>query len=87
VEKPTESQMTDFDFQDHGSITTVTALTDRAYDHLTGNVSDEAQWLGGALAVEPRYAPDLAADLCREGFTVELPDGRTVTAADLRENA
>jgi hypothetical protein len=75
----------DFDFHDSGSITMVHCMNARALDHLAGNTGDETQWMGDALAVEPRYAPDLAADLCREGFTVELPDGRIVTAADLRE--
>lgn len=72
----------DYDFTDIGSLTLVTPQNDAAREHLTEHT--DGLWFGGALAVEPRYAPDLSADLCRDGFTVELPDGRVVTAEDLR---
>lgn len=75
----------DYDFNDCGSIVMVRPLNDAARDHLAEHLGEEAQWLGGALAVEPRYAPDLSAELCREGFAVELPCGRVVTDADLVE--
>ncbi len=74
--------MIDYDFSDHGSVVMVTPKNTAAHDHLAAHT--DGQWLGNALAVEPRYAPDLSADLCRDGFTVELPDGRVVTAEDLR---
>jgi hypothetical protein len=73
----------DFDFHDHGSLTMVHGLNEAALAHLKAHT--DGQWMGSALAVEPRFAADLAADLCRDGFTVELPDGRIVTASDLRE--
>lgn len=73
--------MIDFDFSDHGSLVMVTPRNENAREHLAENT--DGQWLGYALAVEPRYAADLSALLCRDGFTVELPDGRVVTAADL----
>lgn len=76
--------MVDFDFSAGSSLTMVRCCNDAALDHLSSNVGDDALWMGDSLAVEPRYAPDLAASLCLEGFMVELPDGRVVTASDLR---
>lgn len=73
----------DYDFQDHGSIVTVRPTNDAAREHLATHTA--GTWLGHSLAVEPRYAPELSAALCRDGFAVELPNGRVVTAADLRE--
>lgn len=71
----------DFDFVDAGSLVMVHCMNAPALEHLRAHTD------GHALAVEPRYAPDLSADLCRAGFTINLPNGRTVTAADLRDNA
>lgn len=73
----------DYDFHEltGGSLTLVFAKNSRAFDHLVANV--DGQWHAGALAVENRYAPDLSASLCLDGFSVELPNGRVVTAADL----
>jgi len=71
----------DFYFLDTGSLVLVTPKTRAARRHLTAHT--DGQWLNDALAVEPRYAPELSAGLCRDGFTVELPNGRVVTAADL----
>lgn len=71
----------DFDFSDVGPFTLVTPLNYTAREHLT--VHADGQWIGDALAVEPRYAPELSANLCRDGFAVELPDGRVVTGEDL----
>lgn len=75
----------DYDFSDHGFCTMVHCRNKAALDHLATHTGDDAMWSGMALAVEPRYAPDLSAELCRDGFTVELPNGRVVTAADLAE--
>lgn len=76
----------DFIFTDHGSITMVRCTGTKALEHLHANTDEDVQWSGAHLAVEPRYAADLSAQLCRDGFAVELPDGRVVTAADLRED-
>jgi hypothetical protein len=73
----------DFDFHDHGSLVMVHCTNANALAHLQENT--DGQWMGDALAVEPRYAPDLSATLCRDGFSVELPNGRIVTADDLAE--
>jgi hypothetical protein len=74
-------------FQDHGTLTMVCCLNAAAFTHLKDHTDDEAQWMGRSLACEPRYAPGLAANLCRDGFTVQLPDGRVVTADDLAEGS
>lgn len=74
---------TDYEFHNAGSLVLVHGMNDFALDHLREN--SDGQWLGGAMAVEPRYAPQLSADLCRDGFSVKLPGGRIVTADDLAE--
>lgn len=71
----------DYTFMDLGPLTLVSPLTDAAREHLESHT--DGTWTGGALAVEPRYAPALSALLCRAGFAVELPDGRVVTEENL----
>jgi len=61
----------DIIIQNQGSIFLFRPLTRAAEEHLIGNVQDDAQWFGGALVVEHRYARDLAAALTEEGFIVE----------------
>jgi len=74
----------DFDFHQSFSLTMVYCMNPNALAHMQEHTGDEAQWMGDGIAVENRYAPDLSAELCRAGFTVGLPDGRVVTAEDLR---
>lgn len=50
----------EFDVQDEGSIVLFKPLTDEAREWLECNVQEDAQWFGGALVVEPRYAANLA---------------------------
>jgi hypothetical protein len=57
-----------FSITDHGSLVLVRPLTDDCRAWLEANVSDESQWFGGALVVEPRYLIDLVAGLADEGF-------------------
>jgi len=47
-----------------------TATNEDALTHLRENVSEESEWLGESLAVEHRYAADLAAALVENGFSV-----------------
>ncbi len=54
----------------HGSIFTFRPLTERAAEWLTENVDGEVQFFGNVLAVEPRYAFDLADGLLDEGFVL-----------------
>lgn len=52
--------MTDILVTDHGSILLFRPLSTRAHAFFEANVASEGwQWFGGALAVEPRYAPGL----------------------------
>ena len=60
--------MSDFTVTNHGSIVLVKPLTDECNDWLVEHVSDEAQWFGGALVVEPRYVEDLIEGLEEAGF-------------------
>jgi hypothetical protein len=63
--------MADFIFSCHGSIWLCNPQDGEADLHLRENVSDEAQWFGGALVVEPRYVSHLAAQLRENGYSVE----------------
>lgn len=58
----------DIRVENHGSIMLFRPLNDGARKHLEENVQDDAQWFGGALVVEPRYAEGLAANLEAEGY-------------------
>lgn len=62
---------TDFQFTNHGSIVTVTPLTKRAKKFITESVSYEPwQCLGKAIALDHRYARDLADVMIRVGLSV-----------------
>lgn len=61
----------DYRFENHGTIVLVQSLNDAAYEHLTANADTESwQWMGRSLAVDHRYAMDLAQHLRDDGFTV-----------------
>lgn len=60
----------DFRIENHGSIFLFDPLNTAAEEHLRENVSEQAQWFGGSLVVEPRYIADLAAALQAEGFRI-----------------
>lgn len=64
--------MTDFEMQYCGSLFMLQPKTPEARKHLEDRVSDEAQWLGGALAVECRYMAPLKEKLEENGFTVGM---------------
>lgn len=67
VPKPKKA---DVEVENHGTILLFRPQTDAAREWLTSHVDSEAQWFGGALVVEPRYAADLAQGLQDEGFTL-----------------
>jgi hypothetical protein len=43
-------------------------VSQAARDWIAENVSDDAQWFGGALMVEHRYASDLAEGMAGDGL-------------------
>jgi hypothetical protein len=61
--------MADFVIQNDGTILLFRPLTDAAREWLEANVQEDAQWFGGALVVEHRYAGALAVALIEAGFT------------------
>jgi hypothetical protein len=58
----------DISIENHGSLTLFRPLTDEGREWLESNT--EGTWWGGALAVEPRYAVDLAEGAVEEGLGV-----------------
>lgn len=63
-----KKRATDFLITNHGSIILFHALTEEARTWLKRNTSEDSQWLGNALACEPRYALGLADLLDEAGF-------------------
>ena len=59
----------DYRVENHGSIYIVQPMNDGARLHLERTT--DGIWFAGGLAVEPRYAFDLAAGLVAEGYTLE----------------
>jgi hypothetical protein len=60
----------DYEVSDHGSIWTIRPISDAARDWIDENVgAEDWQWMGGALAIEPRYAGDILFAMQEEGFT------------------
>ncbi len=55
----------------HGSLYLFRALSHSARIWLNYNVSHDALSFGGALAVEPRYAPDLLRGMREDGLVVQ----------------
>ena len=66
----------DVDLALHGSIDLQTPLTPDAQAWMKENIPDDAQWLGGALAVEPLYAPDIVRGMIDDGLAVFIGDGQ-----------
>jgi hypothetical protein len=60
----------DYRFEYHGSLFLCRPLNKRAADWLFEHVEEAAGFLGDAVAVEPRYAQDLARNLTDDGFVV-----------------
>lgn len=61
----------DVTLANHGSIVLVTPMTKAAKTWIDANVSDEAQWFGKSLVVEPRYVWNLVKGMQDEGLTVK----------------
>jgi hypothetical protein len=65
----------DFRVTYHGTITTITPLSDACRDWLE-EYADIERWqrFGNAIAVEPRYVEQLAEAMIEEGFVMEGDD-------------
>lgn len=64
-------QVTDIMVQNHGSIVLVYPVSSEAREWIEQNVSDESQWFGGGLVVEPRYVENLIQGMLNDGLVVE----------------
>jgi hypothetical protein len=52
--------------EDHGSVWLVRPESEAAREWLETHVDEEAQWFGGALAVEPRYVQAIVEGIMSE---------------------
>ena len=62
----------DFTAIHHGSIVLVKPENDDARQWLDDSVQSDAQYMGGALVVEPRYFDYLAAGIVEAGFSIAV---------------
>ena len=61
----------DFRVTYHGTVTTITPLSDACREWLEENVEIETwQRFGTSIAIEPRYVEELAEAMIEEGFVV-----------------
>lgn len=56
--------------ENHGSLALVRWHTDAARDWIRDNMSDEAQYFGAALVVEPRYVGNLVDGMIASGLVI-----------------
>jgi len=67
-----ENPRADFRVTYHGTITTITPLTDHCREWVEENVAIEPwQRFGNAIAVEPRYVEQLVGAMIEEGLATE----------------
>ena len=65
----------DFRVTYHGTITTITPLSDACREWVEENVEIEAwQRFGNSIAIEPRYVEQVAEAMIGEGFVMEPDD-------------
>jgi hypothetical protein len=67
---PHNAAQLDVHVVNHGSLFAFELLSPEAREWVEQNVSDDAQFFGGALMVEPRYAQDLAQGMLNDGLGV-----------------
>lgn len=61
----------DFEILDQGSVVLFTPMSDRAKQFTDENIHTESwQWVGGAFAVEHRFAEILIGELPEFGFEI-----------------
>jgi len=66
------STVPDFIVTNHGTIFLVEPQHDAARTFLLVHVAEDAQWFGGSLVVEHRYAEGFCQALHGDDFTVEV---------------
>jgi hypothetical protein len=65
--------MSDFQIADHGSIISITPISEAARLWVDENVVSEPwQWRGAGICVEVRLARDLIDEIAAEGFEISL---------------
>jgi len=67
---PNNATNLDVHVVNHGSLFAFELLSQEAREWVDQNVSEDAQFFGGALMVEPRYAMDLATGMQNDGLEV-----------------
>lgn len=60
----------DFIFSSHGSVTLLWPASEAAREWLDEHMPEDAQYLGEAVAIEPRYAGDVIEGAMNDGLTV-----------------
>lgn len=65
-----KQKLPDYQFENYGTIYLVRSNTKKALRHLRSHTSEDAQWMGWALAVESRFAGSLAESLTDDGYSV-----------------
>lgn len=68
--EPGASDAIDVMVENHGSVFVFQPLSPAGREWIDQNVGDDAQWIGGGLAVENRYARELAQGMLDAGLRV-----------------
>lgn len=71
----------DVELEFHGTINLLRPLSPQAASWIDENIADEAQWFGGALAVEPRYCPVIVAGMIDDGLAVYIGENLVTGAS------
>jgi len=61
--------MADFRLTNHGTISLLAPLTAAAEAWIDEHLPEDAQMLGNAIAIEPRYVGDIVAGILTEGLS------------------
>jgi len=63
-----EQNQPDISIECQGSIDLFRPLTRAGREWITANISEDSNWFGGALVVEPRYAANLITGMTNDGL-------------------
>lgn len=70
VDMETTQMKADFSIENHGSLMLFRLHSKAAISFVNENVSEDAQYFGNALVVEPRFAENLAQGMLDAGLAV-----------------